>query len=123
MSIMQKKYKVEGMTCSGCQKKISETLNSLDGITAEINLEKNTATMSSDQEIDLTKINSELKKAGNYSLAEMHSHNHAAVPPKDRVSPSSVYYCPMECEGDKVAEFLTMEKTNALAELCLRRGM
>ncbi len=24
------------------------------------------------------------------------------VPPKDRVSPSSVYYCPMECEGEKV---------------------
>ncbi len=102
MSIMQKQYKVEGMTCSGCQKKISETLNSLDGITAEINLEKNTANISSDQEIDLTKINSELKKAGHYSLAEMHSHNHAAVPPKDRVSPSSVYYCPMECEGDKM---------------------
>ena len=102
MSIMQKQYKVEGMTCSGCQKKISETLNSLDGITAEVNLEENTANISSNQEIDLTKINSELKKAGNYSLSEMHSHHHAAVPPKDRVSPSSVYYCPMECEGDKV---------------------
>jgi Cu2+-exporting ATPase len=24
------------------------------------------------------------------------------IPPQDRVSPSSVYYCPMECEGDKV---------------------
>ena len=24
------------------------------------------------------------------------------IPPKDRISPSSVYYCPMECEGEKV---------------------
>lgn len=30
-----------------------------------------------------------------------HSHEHS-LPPKDRVSPSSVYYCPMECEGEKV---------------------
>lgn len=24
------------------------------------------------------------------------------IPPSERISPSSVYYCPMECEGDKV---------------------
>lgn len=30
-----------------------------------------------------------------------HNHNHN-IPPKDRISPSSVYYCPMECEGEKV---------------------
>jgi len=25
-----------------------------------------------------------------------------SVHPKDKISPSSVYYCPMECEGEKV---------------------
>ncbi len=30
------------------------------------------------------------------------SKNKNTIPPKDRVSPSSVYYCPMECEGEKV---------------------
>lgn len=30
-----------------------------------------------------------------------HSHNQT-LPPQQRVSPSSVYYCPMECEGEKV---------------------
>ncbi|HOB24770.1 MAG TPA: heavy metal-binding domain-containing protein, partial [Kaistella sp.] len=29
-------------------------------------------------------------------------HKHHPIPPKDRVSPSSVYYCPMECEGERV---------------------
>ena len=24
------------------------------------------------------------------------------IPPSERISPSSVYYCPMECEGEKV---------------------
>ncbi len=27
---------------------------------------------------------------------------HGHIPPSERVSPSSVYYCPMECEGEKV---------------------
>ncbi|KMQ71546.1 copper-transporting P-type ATPase [Chryseobacterium koreense] len=31
-----------------------------------------------------------------------HSHHQQEIPPKDRLSPSSVYYCPMECEGEKV---------------------
>lgn len=31
-----------------------------------------------------------------------HSHEKPSTPPNERVSPSSVYYCPMECEGDKV---------------------
>lgn len=30
------------------------------------------------------------------------SENEGFVKPQDRVSPSSVYYCPMECEGEKV---------------------
>lgn len=27
---------------------------------------------------------------------------HSNIPPSERISPSSVYYCPMECEGEKV---------------------
>src|SRR5690606_16524455 len=33
---------------------------------------------------------------------EKHHHNHPHTPPSERISPSSVYYCPMECEGEKV---------------------
>jgi len=28
--------------------------------------------------------------------------SHKNIPPQERISPSSVYYCPMECEGEKV---------------------
>ncbi len=31
-----------------------------------------------------------------------HDHADTNIPPKNRISPSSVYYCPMECEGEKV---------------------
>lgn len=99
---MEHQYKILGMTCSGCQKKISEKLNSLEGIKAEINLEKNTATIISDKEIQLDDLNKSLLEIGNYKLKDPATPDTAFIKPQDRVSPSSVYYCPMECEGDKV---------------------
>lgn len=99
---MEKQYKVIGMTCSGCQKKISETLNAIEGISANVNLEESSVNIKSEKDISLTELNNALQSAGNYSLAEMNAEQTKIIPPKDRVSPSSVYYCPMECEGDKV---------------------
>src|SRR4051794_37318103 len=99
---MQQQYKILGMTCSGCQKKISEKLNSLHHIQAEINLENSTATITSDQELELSVLNKALEEIGNYKLEDPNRPDTAFVKPQDRVSPSSVYYCPMECEGDKV---------------------
>lgn len=100
---MERTYRVTGMTCSGCQNKISKTLNSIDGINAEVNLEDSLVKIHSQHEISLDELNSKLKEAGNYALAELNSPEKTIqIPPKDRVSPSSVYYCPMECEGDKV---------------------
>ncbi|MGO4709689.1 heavy metal translocating P-type ATPase [Chryseobacterium sp. 2TAF14] len=99
---MHQQYKVLGMTCSGCQRKISEKLNSLDGISADVNLENSTAEIHSETEINLTEINRSLSEIGNYKLEDPKKPENTFVKPQDRVSPSSVYYCPMECEGDKV---------------------
>ncbi|WP_374450828.1 heavy metal translocating P-type ATPase [Cloacibacterium normanense] len=98
-----KKYNVLGMSCEGCQKKISSALNNVEGIKADVNLAGNFVEITSEQEIDLEKLNSELKNAGNYVLEDPEKPKSTEfIPPQDRVSPSSVYYCPMECEGDKV---------------------
>lgn len=99
---MEQQYKILGMTCSGCQKKISEKLNSIKGIKAEINLENNTATIHSEKRIDINTLNKALEEIGNYKLEDPAQLEKAFVKPQDRVSPSSVYYCPMECEGEKV---------------------
>ncbi|SDE09746.1 heavy metal translocating P-type ATPase [Riemerella columbipharyngis] len=100
---MEKTYRVLGMTCSGCQKKISETLNNIKELTAIVNLEEATVTLKSEKSIDLASINKALKKAGSYILEDPDApKNTDYIPPQDRVSPSSVYYCPMECEGSKV---------------------
>lgn len=98
-----KKYNVLGMSCEGCQKKISFALKNVEGIKADVNLVENFVEITSEQEIDLEKLNSELKNAGNYVLEDPEKPKSTEfIPPQDRVSPSSVYYCPMECEGDKV---------------------
>lgn len=99
---MEKQYKILGMTCSGCQKKISEKLNSIEGIKADVNLETNTATITSEKDIELHTLNKALDTIGNYKLDDSANPQKDFVKPQDRVSPSSVYYCPMECEGDKV---------------------
>jgi Cu2+-exporting ATPase len=64
-----KKYNVLGMSCEGCQKKISSALNNVEGIKADVNLAGNFVE-TSEQEIDLEKLNSELKNAGNYVLED-----------------------------------------------------
>lgn len=98
-----KKYNLLGMSCEGCQKKISSALNNIEGIKADVNLAGNFVEITSEQEINLEKLNSELKNAGNYVLEDPEKPKSTEfIPPQDRVSPSSVYYCPMECEGDKV---------------------
>lgn len=90
------------MTCSGCQKKISEKLNSLDHISAKVNLENSSVEITSDKDINLNDLNKALSEVGNYKLEDPNKPENTFVKPQDRVSPSSVYYCPMECEGDKV---------------------
>ena len=99
---MYQQYKVLGMTCSGCQKKILEKLNSLDQISAKVNLENSSVEITSDKEINLNDLNKALSEIGNYKLEDPNKPENTFVKPQDRVSPSSVYYCPMECEGDKV---------------------
>ncbi|EFK35043.1 Copper-transporting P-type ATPase [Chryseobacterium gleum] len=99
---MEQQYKILGMTCSGCQKKISNQLNSIDGVKADVNLETNTATITSDHGVKLSVLNDALAKIGKYRLEDPDNPEKTFVKPQDRISPSSVYYCPMECEGDKV---------------------
>lgn len=99
---MLQKYNILGMTCSGCQKKISEKLNSVNGISADVNLETSSVEITSDAEINLNELNTALSEIGNYKLEDPNKPENTFLKPQDRVSPSSVYYCPMECEGDKV---------------------
>lgn len=97
-----KKIQVLGMSCESCQKKISEKLNSLSDITAEVDLSASAVVITSSKKIDIEFLNHALKEIGNYQLKDKNDVSNDFIPPQNRISPSSVYYCPMECEGEKV---------------------
>ena len=97
-----KKYNILGMSCSGCEKKITELLSTFPDISAKIDAVASTVEISSKKEIDLPFINEKLKTIGNYAFEDPENPNKAFVKPEDKISPSSVYFCPMECEGEKL---------------------
>ena len=100
--MLTKKYNILGMSCSSCEKKIREQLSTIPHISAEIDLAASTVEISSEKEIDLSSINEKLKTIGNYAIEDPEDPNKEFLKPEDKVSPSSVYYCPMECEGEKL---------------------
>lgn len=121
---MKHTYKITGMTCQGCQTKVENALNGIDGITAMVTLETAEATITMDKHISTEKLQEALSAAGSYTIEmachsmktenqhphghtahEHHNpaaHNHAVeVAKPDRYGDGDKYYCPMHCEGDK----------------------
>ena len=48
---MEKKLIIEGMSCSHCSGRVEAALNALDGVSAKVNLEEKTATVTLSQSI------------------------------------------------------------------------
>ena len=90
------------MSCGSCQKKISDKLNSLPDISAVVDLKTNSVKISSKNEINLQQLNDAVGSIGHYFLKDPDNHDYTFVKPEDKISPSSVYFCPMECEGEKL---------------------
>ena len=49
---MKIKLKIEGMSCGHCSARVEQALNSIEGITAKVDLQKKEALVESDQPID-----------------------------------------------------------------------
>ena len=43
---MEKKMKIEGMTCGHCVARVEKALNAIDGVSAKVDLESKTASVS-----------------------------------------------------------------------------
>lgn len=106
------------MSCNGCRTKVEKTLNSIEGIQAEVTLDPPMAEIKMDKHVSTEKFQEALSAAGNYTIEmktaanageakyccsykKEHSHHD---PKKTTVLPQNatgVFYCPMHCEGDK----------------------
>jgi Cu2+-exporting ATPase len=106
---MKNTFTITGMSCNGCRTKVETTLNNIDGIEAEVTLNPPIATLNSDVEISLEKIQEALSKAGNYSIQPTNSETDIKKAccetnniKKPTLNFKGKYYCPMHCEGDKL---------------------
>ena len=65
-------YKVNGMTCSGCQRTIQKLLSSIEGVKAvSIDLEKGETVIDMDNAVSTAQLKAALKNFPNYLLEEM----------------------------------------------------
>lgn len=64
---MKYELKIEGMMCMHCQKHMTDALNKMDGVSAEINLEEKTAYVTAEREISMDEFQAVVEEAG-YTL-------------------------------------------------------
>ncbi len=67
---MQITMKIEGMSCMHCQKRVSDVLNAVPGIKAEVDLANNAAYITSNTAIDINELKKVIEDAG-YQVTEV----------------------------------------------------
>ena len=71
-TIYQKSFKVEGMHCENCKKRVEEIVNDIKGVAGKVNLGKGELTVSYAEKVDDELILSRIRKAG-YTVTEINS--------------------------------------------------
>ena len=115
---MKHTYHIEGMTCSGCENKVTTDLSQVENITAVVvSKEEKLATLTMSKHVELDVLQNALGgKDSKYQISIPNSvvdqvtpksccatnnkeHNHQEETYKIK---AGKFYCPMHCEGDKV---------------------
>lgn len=106
---MKHTYKVTGMSCMGCKNNVEKALNAIpEVVKASVSLEKAEAEIEMSIHMEVELLQKVLDDAGLHYTISMpgnddhmhHDHqNHHEHTPKS--TGSGVFYCPMQCEGDK----------------------
>ncbi|TPG37777.1 heavy metal translocating P-type ATPase [Flavobacterium pectinovorum] len=120
---MTHQYIISGMSCDGCRKKVEKTLNTIEGIQAEVTLNPPLATITMEKHVPTEKFQEALTEAGKYTIEMTSSkkteepavksccssqkkdshdgHEHKKKVVTHNHNTTGVFYCPMHCEGDK----------------------
>jgi Cu+-exporting ATPase len=67
-------YTISGMSCNGCRTKVEKTLNSIEGIHAEVTLNPPLATVTMLKHVAIEKLQEILSEVGNYTIQPVQSH-------------------------------------------------
>lgn len=104
---MKYTYTITGMSCNGCRTNAENTLNNIQGVKkANVDLKEAKADIETETPLSLEFLQQEFLKAGlHYTITEYNPEiNSENVKPKVKIKPlqgNEVFYCPMQCEGDK----------------------
>ena len=116
---MEHTYKITGMSCNGCRKKVEFALNAIEGVSATVTLEPPQAIITMQKHVSTEKLQEALSAAGNYTISmslqvhkgvnndhSTHKHSSHQKSSTTAAKPTSgnkgaTYYCPMHCEGEK----------------------
>lgn len=119
---MKHTYKITGMSCDGCRSKVEKTLNTIEGVDAQVTLLPPQASISMEKHIPTEKMQEVLSAVGKYTIEMEMGHSidtktdaftakksccsvggsHEHPSKKAPKISAGKYYCPMFCEGDKV---------------------
>ncbi|MEO8236915.1 MAG: heavy metal translocating P-type ATPase [Flavobacterium sp.] len=117
---MTHQYIISGMSCDGCRTKVEKTLNTIEGIQAEVTLNPPLATITMEKHVQTEKLQDVLSESGKYTIEmttaetsaksccsgqkkdnhEGHHHKKEATVIHNH-NTTGVFYCPMHCEDDK----------------------
>lgn len=113
------KYKIQGMTCSGCEAKVKKELSAVENITdVQVSKDDKSDTITMSKHVELTVLQEAIGgKDSKYQISLSNQNSKEEVTQKDCCSTEKKehklhehkhnyqpgkYYCPMHCEGDKV---------------------
>ena len=111
---MKHTYQITGMSCNGCRTRVEKVLNTIEGVSAEVTLDPPVASITMETHVPTEQLQRALSAAGNYTItdavdgiillqpANTGSTSHAHPPKTISDSSKGTYYCPMQCEGDKM---------------------
>ncbi len=69
---MKRNYEITGMSCGGCVSNVTRTLLQLPDVTeADVQLNPQRATLNMSKPLDVNELQSQLSKAGHYSIKEL----------------------------------------------------
>jgi copper chaperone CopZ len=69
---MKQNYEIQGMSCGGCVSSVKKVLLQLPGVEdAEVHLHPQTAVLTMSNPIDVSELQTQLSKAGHYTIKEV----------------------------------------------------
>ena len=103
--MMQHVYQVSGMHCASCQAKVEAALGKIEAVNqVSVELSDGTTTIEMSKHISLEDLQQALQDAQlsySISLPGKVTEPHQQHTAKPVLNGNGIFYCPMQCEGDK----------------------